>query len=253
MEMPCRRCGETADHLEYTGAAPAFAEGLRYLICKKCNAIFNAHNATTPYVTHELEDICESILAARPTLKYGCYIFGPAKPGSGGEFRYEYEKRQQLKESLPEIPVISRLIAWARFPEEDMPRGGRSATGSDGSQEIRLMERVRREGVCPILFFLVHSPGTIPELKVAAANERSSLVLVRDRFRNSYVGGDGVVDLRMSGAEVYFYNEEAGCALRAFAEDFLIEKVADIHSKFDTIKRAREELRRYGIRGRRGA
>jgi hypothetical protein len=203
MIATCSRCGNESDHDAFDGAVPDFAAEFSYLVCRVCGSIFNPHNATN-YTTDELNEICGDVLASSGA-RLGCYIFGPGSLGRGEEFRYEYEKRNQLRDSLATLPLVSKLIAWAKFPEEDMPKAGRSPTGPLVRQEIRLIGRVKKQGICPVLFFLIYSPGTIPELDVALAYPQNSVVFIREVYRHSLVGQDRIVDLRTKGAKVHFY------------------------------------------------
>ena len=244
MVAACTQCGTTDDHVPFRGNLPEFAQLFSYLVCVKCKAVFNAVNSTN-YAQSDVNDICQTLLATCGT-KLGCYIFGPASPGKDGIFRYEFDKRCQLKENLPRLSQISKLVAWARFPEDDMPSIASAPTGKLIRQEIRLIERERKKGVCPILVFLIYSFGTIQELEVAAAFPENSIVFVRDSLRTSLVGHDAIAGLHSS--PVYFYSPDGGCHLRAFTEDFLIDKAAEVHGLVTTEQQVRGRLASLGIR-----
>lgn len=249
MECTCTRCNVSADHQVYQGARPDFTEGFTYLVCNNCTWVFNAANSTEG-VQSDILDICETILADS-VAKFGCYIFGPASDGDGGAFKYQYTKRCQLKDSLPKLSSISKLLGWSRFPEEDMPSVGVAPTGPLTRQEMRLIERQRRNGVCPILIFFVFSPGTIPELDVAAILPENSIIFLPDKLRSSLVGHDKVIDLRSKGAVIYYYSPDGGCHLRAFSEDFVIQRIAHVKGLVDAEHNVSAELARLGFRKRR--
>ncbi len=133
-----------------------------------------------------------------------------------------------------------------------MPSVGLATTGTLTRQEVRLVERQRRNGVCPILIFLIFSPGTIPELDIAAALPENSIIFIPDKLRNSLVGSDKVIDLRSKGAVIHYYSPGGGCHLRAFSEDFVIQRIEYVQGLVDTELKASAELARFGFRKRRG-
>jgi len=244
MEAVCSQCKTKTSHDRYEGAVPAFAIECSYLICRSCGGIFNAINSEA-YVEDETRDICRELLKFS-AIRIGCYIFGPGSAGQGNTFKYEYEKRLQLKESLPKSPYVSVIIEWAKFPEEDMPTGARSPTGPLTRQEVRLVKRSASRGICPILFFLIYSPGTIAELDVAETFPRNSCVFVRDSLKHSLVGQDKIVKLVEQGTSFFYYSSQDGCHLRAFAEDFLITKLERLLDLFTQQEKASQELLSFG-------
>ena len=102
-----------------------------------------------------------------------------------------------------------------------------------------------------MLIFVVASPGPIAELKIAAAFPQNSLVFLRADLESSFVGQDELVDARNKGAKVFFYTSESGCSLRAFAVDFLMEKVEEIWGYLEAERDAAENLVKLGVRKRR--
>ena len=245
----CPECSQSDDHELFSGTKPDFASHFIYATCRSCGAVFNTVNAVSKE-GEDIEYVCEGVLAKVDT-RLGCYIFGPASSGVDDAFGFEHRKRLQLRDSLPKRPVVSSLLEWVRFPEEDMPKSGTAPTGPLGQQEIRLVKRRQKEGLYPMLIFIVASPGAIAELKIASQFPNNSLVFIKANLASSLVGQDEVVAARGKGAEVFFYSADAGCSLRAFAIDFLIEKIAQIWGYLEAEEEAREELTRLGIKKRR--
>lgn len=200
----------------------------------------------------QVGDVCQKILEESPT-RIGCYIFGPNPDGGDPAHEYERKKRVQLKDGLSSLPHTTELISWVRFPEDDMPTIGRAPVGPLVRQEIRLIRRTKREGLFPVLVFLIFSKGTIPELEVAAAFPGNSVVFVNEALRESLVGQDRLLDVVAKGAQIYFYSPDNGCHLRAFAEDFLLGKLERIEALIGTLRDTSAEMETLGLktRGRR--
>jgi len=249
MRAVCLECNCDGDHPPFSGPRPEFAKGFEYLICSSCGAVFNPHNTSSAYMA-DATDICET-LTKNTGVKLACYIFGPGSPGTDGAFLYEFEKRKQLRESLPGRPVLKGVIEWAKFPEEDLPTKGRSPTGPLSHQEARLVERSRKKGLYPILIFIVASPGPIAELNIVSKFPENSLVFVKDRLEPSFIGQDQLTTARLNGAQTFFYPQDSGCALRAFATDFVSEKLEAIVALLDEERRVKEKLNGLGIKRKR--
>jgi hypothetical protein len=249
MKSICIECNCDNDHPLFTGATPEFAKSFTYLTCSNCGTVFNATDASSAKF-EDATTLCET-LTKQTGVKLACYIFGPGSDGDKGAFSYEFGKRKQLRDSIPKRPVLRTVIEWAKFPEEDLPKEGRAPTGALGQQEARLIERTRKNGLYPLLIFIVASPGPIAELTIASMFPERSLVFISDRLRTSFVGLDQVTSALQKGAQIFYYSADSGCSLRAFATDFVSEKLGAIVELLDEERRVKEGLERIGFRKKR--
>lgn len=249
MVAVCAECKASGEHQPFLGEKPEFASNFDYAVCASCGSIFNTVNPHAGNVD-DITDVCETLLS-ETRIKLSCYIFGPFSSGTANAFDYEYRKRLQLRESLPARPILSKVIEWVRFPEQDLPATGKSPSGTLGQQEMRLIERAKRNGTHPLLIFVVTSPGAVAELSIAATFPESSLLFINARLKNSYVAQDNLSSARLNGAQVFYYTGESGCSLRAFAVDFISEKLADIIGALEAIRRAEGKLSKIGFKRRR--